>query len=31
MDFNEERDGVFGITVASDGYYANNLHLAPDR
>ena len=32
LDFNEARyDGGLGMTVASAGPYANNLHLSPDR
>jgi len=32
LDLNEARDnGGFGVTVASAGPYANDLHLAPDR
>jgi len=29
MGLNEARDN--GVTVVSDGPYANHLHLAPDR
>jgi len=32
LGFNEAKeDGVFGMTVASAGPYANDLHLAPDN
>jgi len=32
LDSNEAKDdGGFGMTLASAGPYANNLHLAPDR
>jgi len=29
LDFNEATDD--GVAIASDGPYANHLHLAPDR
>ena len=32
LELNEARDdGVLWMELASDGPYANNLHLAPDR